>query len=64
MTQIKLRYMVDEGDLINKPIHYISLFKGYERLVSLESKTKKQVYKKLKDWFKRSKEDFTIVDLI
>jgi len=56
--------MVDEGDLINKPIHYISLFKGYERLVSLESKTKKQVYKKLKDWFKRSKEDFTIVDLI
>jgi hypothetical protein len=45
--------MVDEGDIINKPTHYISLFEGYEHIVSLHGKTKKQVYKKLKDWFKK-----------
>ena len=56
--------MVDEGDIINKPTHYISLFKGYEHIVSLHGQTKKQVYKKLKDWFKKSKENFVITTLI
>jgi hypothetical protein len=56
--------MVDEGDIINKPTHYISLFKGYEQLVALHGQTKKQVYKKLKDWFKKSKENFVITTLI
>ena len=56
--------MVDEGDIINKPTHYISLFKGYEQLVALHGKTKKQVYKKLKDWFKKSREKFIITTLI
>jgi hypothetical protein len=50
MPQIKIRYMVDEGDLINKPTHYVSVFKGYDRLVSIEATTKKMVKRKVAEW--------------
>lgn len=60
MTQIKIRYTVDEGDLINKPIHYISMFKGYDKLVSFDGKTKKEVKNKIAEWLIKNK----IVNLI
>jgi len=47
--------MVDEGDLINKPTHYVSVFKGYDRLVSIEAKTKKIVKEKVSQWLMRNK---------
>ena len=55
MPQIKIRYMVDEGDLINKPTHYVSVFKGYDRLVSIEAKTKKIVKEKVSQWLMKNK---------
>ncbi len=50
MTQIKIRYIVDEGDLINKPTHFVSVYKGYERLGIVEAETKKEVKKKISKW--------------
>ena len=58
--KISIRYMTDEGDNITKPTHYISLFKGYERLVSFDGKTKKEVKNKIAQWLINNK----IVDLI
>jgi hypothetical protein len=55
MAQIKLRYMVDKGDFINKPIHYVSVFRGYDRLVTIEAKTKKTVKEKTSQWFIKNK---------
>ena len=55
MPQIKIRYMVDEGDFINKPIHYISIFKGYDRLVTIEAETKKEIKKKVSKWLIENK---------
>jgi hypothetical protein len=50
MTQIKIRYTVDESDLINKPTHYVSVFRGYDRLVTIEAKTKKIIKEKVSQW--------------
>ena len=60
MSQIKISYIVDEGDSITKPTHYASVFKGYERVVSFDGKTKKEVKNKIAQWLINNK----IVDLI
>ena len=52
--------MIDEGDDLRKPTHYIALFKGYETLVSFDGKTKKEVKNKIAQWLINNK----IVDLI
>jgi hypothetical protein len=50
MKKIKIQYIVDEGDLINKPTHFVSVYKGYERLGTVEAETKKEVKKKISKW--------------
>lgn len=53
--------MVDEGDLINKPTHYVSIFRGYDRLVSIEATTKKIVKEKVAQWLMKNKIVDTVV---
>jgi len=53
--KIRIRYTTDEGDLINKPTHYISLFKGYDLLVTIHGKTKKEVKNKISEWIMKNK---------
>ena len=53
--KIRIRYTTDEGDLINKPTHYISLFRGYDLLVAIHGKTKKEVKNKIAEWIMKNK---------
>jgi len=55
MKPLALVYNVDEGDIINKPTHYVSVYQGYERLYTAEAETKKTVKQKISNWLVQNK---------
>ena len=61
MTRLLIRYMTDDGDVINKPTHYISVFENYNRVASFDGKTKADVRKKITQWLINNKiVEFTV----